>query len=195
MLDLSVVETVDSFLGRLLNDIAVRTRLLGAQTVVVGIQPAVAITLVELGLELKGVHTALNPDKGLRSAAAAARPERRVGDAPMADEERVPIAARTISSPSGNAPARSQSALGFGAVDQSRIATAVSELARNVVRYATDGRGEVRFGSCQLTLARRGHRDRGGGRRPRHRGSRTGDARRLHIRRRAWAWACPAPNG
>ncbi|MBI3969040.1 MAG: STAS domain-containing protein [Chloroflexi bacterium] len=65
LLDLSVVETVDSFLGRLLNDIALGSRLLGAQTVVVGIQPAVAITLVELGLELKGIHTALNSRKGL----------------------------------------------------------------------------------------------------------------------------------
>lgn len=65
LLDLSVVETVDSFLGRLLSDIALGSRLLGAQTVVVGIQPAVAITLVELGLELKGIYTALNSRKGL----------------------------------------------------------------------------------------------------------------------------------
>lgn len=65
LLDLSVVDTIDSFLGRLLNDIAVGSRLMGALTVVVGIQPAVAITLVELGLGLRGVRTALNPQKGM----------------------------------------------------------------------------------------------------------------------------------
>jgi rsbT antagonist protein RsbS len=65
IVDLSVVETIDSFLGRLIADIASTTQLLGAQTVVVGIQPSIAITLTELGLELHDVRTALNIEKGL----------------------------------------------------------------------------------------------------------------------------------
>lgn len=65
VLDFSVVETVDSFLARLIGSIAATSRLLGAETVVVGLQPAVAVTLVELGLTLPGIHAALNADKGL----------------------------------------------------------------------------------------------------------------------------------
>ena len=66
LLDVSMMQLIDSFLGRLLHEIALGAQLLGAETVVAGIQPAVAITLVELGLELNGVHTALNAEKGLR---------------------------------------------------------------------------------------------------------------------------------
>lgn len=65
ILDVSSLQLIDSFLGRMLREIATGARLLGAQTVVVGIQPAVAVTLVELGLELTGVRTALNSEKGL----------------------------------------------------------------------------------------------------------------------------------
>jgi rsbT antagonist protein RsbS len=65
LIDVSLVETIDSFLGRLLNEIALGARLLGARTVVAGIQPAVAMTLVELGLQLDGVQTTLTPERGL----------------------------------------------------------------------------------------------------------------------------------
>ncbi|HXB05943.1 MAG TPA: STAS domain-containing protein [Puia sp.] len=66
LIDISAVSIVDSFMGRIIGNIANMSRILDAETVVVGMQPAVAITLIELGLPLNGVHTALNVEKGMQ---------------------------------------------------------------------------------------------------------------------------------
>jgi rsbT antagonist protein RsbS len=65
LIDISAVSIVDSFMGRIIGNIANMSKIMDAETVVVGMQPAVAITLIELGLPLTGVHTALNVDRGM----------------------------------------------------------------------------------------------------------------------------------
>lgn len=65
LIDLSVVDVIDSFLGRVLNDTAMMARLMGAKTVVAGIQPGVAVTFMELGLKMNGIHTVLSIEQGI----------------------------------------------------------------------------------------------------------------------------------
>jgi rsbT antagonist protein RsbS len=77
LIDISSLDMVDSFMGRMIGNIAAMSRVLDAQTVLVGMRPAVAITLVELGLSLPGVRTALDVEKGMALLKVAMRNDSR----------------------------------------------------------------------------------------------------------------------
>ncbi|MEJ2880058.1 STAS domain-containing protein [Pedobacter sp. GR22-6] len=89
LIDISAVSIVDSFMGRIIGNIASMSKILDAETVVVGMQPAVAITLIELGLPLKGVHTALNVDRGMTLLKSMIGSDEEAGDIYDEDDDSV----------------------------------------------------------------------------------------------------------
>ena len=145
IVDVTAIDVMDSFAARSLRTIAHMTRLRGADTVIVGLQPEVAFAMVQLGLAFDDMHTALDLEEGLALLNRNARSvESRRSDVTVPTDFVV-----DINNPDDIVTARQAGhelarQLGFSLTDVTMIATAISEIARNITSYA--GRGEVRVG-------------------------------------------------
>ena len=125
IIDITAIEIVDSFIGRMLTMIGSISRLFDAETVLVGMRPAVAITLTELGLSLKGVRTALNAEKGLALLKLA------MDELPIGSGDDVVRVRQQVRMAAADG--------GLSLVDQTKLVTAASELARNALVHGGGG--------------------------------------------------------
>ena len=171
VVDVTALDVMDSFVSRSLRGIAHMTRLRGAETVIVGIQPEVAFAMVQLGMNFEDVHTALDLEEGL--AFLQQQLERGVRT-PVADDVRVAI--RTDADVvTARQEARTMGAgLGFSSTDLTLLATAISEVARNITTYAGEGEVALRVLNDGGPPRHRGRRER---RRARDRGRRAARCR------------------
>ena len=132
VVDVTALDVLDSFATRTIRGIAYIAKLRGAETVVVGIQPEVAFAMVQLGLALDGVATALDLEEGLELLRRTERRRRRRDALRRASRSRRDVDIVTARQKGREIAAAS----GFSGTDQTLIATAISEVARNIVSYA-----------------------------------------------------------